>query len=122
MDREELRKHWNTLEDYLAKTFNEGEPMELDAILFLVGLNELGQGYQRLKKDQKMDVLHIAICSLLSPFGYYSYEGHDADGWPHYTLNEKLPPLKPGEQTVLMKEALVLYFEEEIAKHSISAE
>ena len=69
-----------------------------------------------------MDVLHIAICSLLSPFGYYSYEGHDADGWPHYTLNEKLPPLKPGEQTVLMKEALVLYFEEEIAKHSISAE
>ena len=34
----------------------------------------------------------------------------DNDGWPHYKLIEKLPNLKPGEQTILMKEAIVNYF------------
>jgi hypothetical protein len=48
----------------------------------------------------------------LSNYGYYELEGRDKDGWPHYTTNEKLPALKPGEQSILMKEAAILYFEE----------
>jgi hypothetical protein len=39
-------------------------------------------------------------------------EGRDADGWPHYALVEALPHLKAGQQSLLMKEALVGYFEE----------
>jgi hypothetical protein len=54
--------------------------------------------------------MHIAICRLLEPFGYYEFDFFDNDGWPHYKVLEELPPLKSGEQTVLMKEAIVLYF------------
>jgi len=49
---------------------------------------------------------------LLEPLGYYRFDGRDADGWPHYTLLENLPHLKAGQQSLLMKEALVGYFEE----------
>lgn len=35
----------------------------------------------------------------------------DKDGWPHYRILTDLPNLKPGEQTVLMKEAVINYFE-----------
>ncbi|MFT5969636.1 MAG: hypothetical protein ACI8ZO_000126 [Flavobacteriales bacterium] len=112
MELEELREKWNQVVLYTTNNFGDGEEMDLDSILFLIGLNELGQGHQKLKKEQKLDVLHIAICSLLSKFDYYKYLGHDDDGWPHYELNEKLPPLKPGQQAILMKEAIVLYFEE----------
>ena len=35
----------------------------------------------------------------------------DQEGWPHYKLNENLPNLKPGEQTILIKKAIINYFE-----------
>ncbi len=111
MELDQLREKWNRVVSYVSANFADGEEMDLDGILFLIGLNELGKGHQKLKKDQKMDVMHIAICSLLSQFDYYTYEGHDEEGWPHYSLNEKLPPLKPGQQALLMKEAIVMYFE-----------
>ena len=56
--------------------------------------------------------MHIAICRLLEPFGYYEFDYFDDDGWPHYKILESLPPLKAGEQTVLMKQAIIQYFVE----------
>jgi len=47
---------------------------------------------------------------LLEPYGYYEFDYIDEEGWPHYTVKEKLPTLKAGEQSVLMKEAIVEYF------------
>jgi hypothetical protein len=47
------------------------------------------------------------------PYGYYELTGLDEEGWPHYRLKEKLPALKAGEQSVLIKEAIIRYFEEE---------
>ena len=48
--------------------------------------------------------------SVLEPFGYYAFDYFDDERWPHFKLIEKLPPLKPGEQSILMKEAVVHYF------------
>ena len=87
-----------------------GEDIDIQAILFLIGLQELGQGKRKLSKNEKLDVMHIAICTLLTPYGYYEYKGVDEEGWPHWQANEKLPPLKPIQQEILMKEAIVEYF------------
>lgn len=112
MNREILRSKWDQLVKDLSERFADGETMDLDGIIFLVGVQELGQGYCNFRKDEKVNLMHIAICRLLEPYGYYRYSGKDEDGWPHYQLMEDLPNLKPGEQSVLMKEALVRYFEE----------
>lgn len=85
--------------------------LDLDSIIFLIGVQELGQGFRKFSKDEKINVMHIAICRLLEPFGYYEFDFFDPDGWPHYKVVDPLPNLKPGEQTVLMKEAVVMYFE-----------
>lgn len=111
MNREELKEKWEALVQRISDRFGDGEELDLDAIIFLVGVQELGMGSRRFKKDEKVNLMHIAICRLLEPYGYYEYEGRDPDGWPHYRLVEELPSLKPGEQSVLMKEALVRYFE-----------
>jgi hypothetical protein len=73
-------------------------------------VQELGQLNRTFKKDQKLDLMHIAICKLLSPYGYYELDFVDDEGWPHYKTLEALPFLKAGEQSVLMKEAIVNYF------------
>jgi len=105
-----LKEDWEQVLNILSATFSEGEALNLDAIIYLIGVQELGQGAKEFKKDDKLNLMHIAICRLLEPFGYYEFDFFDSDGWPHYKVLEELPPLKSGEQTVLMKEAIVLYF------------
>ncbi len=107
---EQLKQRWETVVQRLSTQFADGETLELDAIIYLIGLQELGQLHRKFKKDEKLDLMHIAICRLLEPFGYYEFEYFDEQGWPHYKVLESLPPLKAGEQAVLMKEAIVLYF------------
>ena len=51
--------------------------------------------------------MHIVV--IAGTYGYYAFDFYDDDGWPHYRLLEKLPTLKPGEQAILMKEAIVKY-------------
>lgn len=109
---EELKEKWDRLVALLSERFADGDEMDVPAIVFLVGVNELGQGYRRFKKDEKVDLIHIGLCQLLSRYGYYEFEGEDEEGWPHWKATEKLPQLSPGQQNILVKEALVLYFEE----------
>lgn len=106
-----FEKAWKDTVDTISNSF--GEKLDYSAIIFIIGLQELGHDYKPLKKDQKLDVMHVGICSLLVPFGYYEYEGRDGDGWPHFKRVENLPPLTPEEQEILIKKAIIEYFEEE---------
>ncbi len=109
---EQLKERWDYLVQKLSAQFSDGDPLELDGIVYLVGVQELGNFHRKFKKDEKVNLMHIAICRLLEPYGYYDFDFFDDDGWPHYKIKEQLPPLKAGEQSVLMKEALVNYFME----------
>lgn len=106
----QLKERWELLTTKLSKQFADGDTLELDGIIYLVGVQELGQYHRKYKKDDKLDLMHIAICRLLEPYGYYEFEFFDEDGWPHYKVKEQLPTLKAGEQSILMKEAIVAYF------------
>ncbi len=110
---QKLKEDWEQILKILSDKFGEGEQLNLDAIIYLIGVQELGKGVKEYKKDDKINLMHIAICRLLEPFGYYEFEFFDDESWPHYKLIEELPPLKTGEQTVLMKEAIVLYFKDQ---------
>ncbi len=105
---EELKENWDKLLKWLEIQFGEG--IELEGILLLIGIQELGKGHRKLSKDEKMDVLHVALCTLLTPLGYYTYKGKDADGWPQWNPVTALPPLKPGEQKNMVKKAILEYF------------
>lgn len=107
---EQLKERWGKVVLQLSEQFADGEVLDLDSIIYLVGIQELGQLNKTFKKDEKVNLMHIAICRLLEPYGYYQFDFFDDDGWPHYTTTEELPNLKAGEQSVLMKEAIVAYF------------
>jgi len=109
---EQLKQRWELVVEKLSSQFADGDTLDLDAIIYLIGVQELGQLERKFKKDHKLDLMHIAICKLLMPYGYYELDFVDNDGWPHYKIKEELPHLKAGEQSVLMKEAIVNYFVE----------
>ena len=121
MSRDEnLKLKWEDIQRDVSRKFGGGETLDLDSIIFLIGVQELGKGFRKFTKDEKVNVMHIAVCRLLEPFGYYEFDFFDDDGWPHYRAVDQLPNLKPGEQTVLMKEAIVMYFERKDQDHTIS--
>ena len=105
-----LKADWESLQKILSTRFGDGEQLTLDAIIYLIGVQELGVGVKEYSKEEKVNLMHIAICRLLEPFGYYEFDYFDEDGWPHYNVIEELPALKTGEQSVLIKEAIVVYF------------
>ncbi len=112
-----LKRQWDEVVALISNRFAEGEELDLDAIIYIIGLQELGKIKKNFEKEDKINLMHIAICRLLEPFGYYTFDFFDDDGWPHYKVVEKLPLLKAGEQTVLIKEAVVQYFiEKEVIK------
>ena len=109
---EQLKIRWEKVVSHLSNQFADGDVLDLDAIIYLIGVQEYGKFKQEFKKDEKLNLMHIAICRLLQPYGYYEFDFVDKDGWPHYTVKEELPPLKAGEQSILMKDAIVTYFVE----------
>ena len=118
MMTDEVEKNWKHIIKDLGDVF--GEEMDLQSVLFLIGVQEFGKGYQSFSKSQKVDIMHIAICTLLEPYGYYEYEGRDKENWPHWKLNEKLPPLYAERQSQLIKQAIVNYFHQEKSNFDLS--
>ena len=111
MARDEvLKERWDRVVEILSNKFADTEDLDIDGIIYIIGVQELGQGYRKFKKDEKVNLMHIAICRLLEPLGYYEFDFFDEEGWPHYKIKEELPFLKPGEQSIMMKEAIVNYF------------
>jgi hypothetical protein len=106
----ELKQRWETLVKKLSDQFTDGDLLDLDGIIYLIGVQELGKFNEKFKKDEKVNLMHIAICRLLEPYGYYEFDFYDKEGWPHYKVLKELPVLKAGEQSILMKDAIVNYF------------
>ena len=79
--QDDLQARWWKLEEKLMERFEKKPDME--TILFLIGVQELGDIKEKFSKEQKQDLMHIAVCSLLSASGYYELEAVDEDGWPH---------------------------------------
>jgi hypothetical protein len=96
----------------IQKRFNRPVLPNMDAMLFLIGVQELGRWKQDFTKEEKQDLMHIAVCRLFAADGHYDFIGRDADGWPHYELNGKIPPRDLAGQEALLKKKIVAYFSE----------
>jgi hypothetical protein len=104
---------WQKVEFFFEKNFQTDKNTPIEAMLFIIGVQELGSGKQNYSKDDKINIIHIAVCRLLEPYGYYKFSHYDNEGFPHFDAIQNLPKLKPNEQQLLMKRAIIQYFTEE---------
>lgn len=88
-----------------------GQRPDVNAMLFIIGMNEVGIVKETWEKEEKQDLMHVAVCRLLSADGYYRLTGHDSDGWPQYESLKPLPSMEMKEQETLLKQKIVEYFE-----------
>ncbi len=107
----DINIQWKELEQKLADRF--GMAMSMESILFLIGLRELGSGPRPFTKEEKVDLMHIAICRLFAQSGYYELSHVDQHGWPHWELLKPLPHTDMFSQVHLLRAHVLTYFEEE---------
>ena len=108
----DLEKRWGRLLEGLQETIGK-KPNDLNGVLFLIGIQELGQGTRPFTKEQKQDLMHVAVCCLLMQSGYYELEGFDAEQWPHFRQLKPLPELMGKEQEDFIKDHGLLYFDKQ---------
>ena len=106
---DDLQQRWWKLEAELVERF--GKKPDLETILFLIGIQEFGEIREKFTKEQKQDLMHVAVCSLLSQSGYYELEGTDVDGWPHFKQLKPMPDMDTFQQESFLKDHILLYFQ-----------
>lgn len=110
LDEKNLDSRWEELLNQLEKSVGK-RPADLNAILFLIGVQELGTGPKRFSKEVKQDLMHIAVCRVLSQSGYYLFDGLDKDRWPQWTLAKPIPHGDLLAQENFLKQHVIQYFE-----------
>lgn len=108
--QDDLQTRWWALEAKLVERF--GKKPDLETLLFLIGLQETGFMKEKITKEQKQDLMHVAVCTLLMPSGYYEMEKKDEEGWPHFRQLKPMPEMNAFEQENFLKDHVLLYFEE----------
>lgn len=117
-----MRKNWGCMEDweldfewlrvrhYVKDAMRRDTLPDLNAVLLLIGIQELGRWQKHFSKEEKQDLMHIAVCRLLSYEAYFVFKGRDADGWPHWEQVRELNPHNLGQQEKLLQGLAVRYF------------
>lgn len=109
--QDDLLQRWWQLEQKLMDKF--GKKPDLESILFLIGLQETGFIQDNISKEQKQDLMHVALCTVLMPSGYYELDYMDADGWPHFNQLKEHQAQSLMEQESLLKDHVLFYFQNE---------
>ena len=107
--KDDLQQRWWKLEEKMMRRFDKKPDVE--AILFLIGVQEFGQIREKFTKEQKQDLMHVAVCKLLAQSGYYELEKTDEEGWPHFKQLKAMPEMSTIEQENFLKDHILLYFE-----------
>jgi len=112
MEKWQLDFEWLHVQHLVKDSMNRETLPDLNSILFLIGIQELGRWPDKFSKEEKQDLIHIAVCRLLSYEGYFEFLGRDADGWPHYKPVKPLRMKGVKEQELMLKEKAIIYFKE----------
>lgn len=104
---------WLRVRHFVKDKIGRTDLPDLNAVLFLIGIRELGQvPKDKFSKEQKQDLMHIGVCSILMADGYYRFTGNDQDGWPHFDLQKPVPAKSVKEQEQFLIEKIILYFQD----------
>lgn len=112
MESWQLEFEWLRVRHFVKDNLGRKELPDLNGVLFLIGIQELGYWQEEFTKEQKQDLMHIAICKLLSYDNYYEFEGRDQDGWPHYKMIKPYDMKGAEGQEQFLIERVISYFDE----------
>jgi len=124
MDMEQWEKdfEWLRVRHFLKDLMDQEKLPDMNNILLLIGIRELGQAKKDWTKEEKRDLMNIAACALLEMEGYYRFHAFDEEGWPHF---EQLKPFDikgVKSQEEWLKDKIIHYFKVKVFEDEVSVD
>ncbi|HAW05022.1 MAG TPA: hypothetical protein DCW83_10065 [Saprospirales bacterium] len=111
MEQWQIDFEWLRIQHLVKDAMGRTTVPDFQTVLFLVGVQELGRlTEEKFTKEEKADLMHVAVCTLLEPEGYYTFAGRDQDGWPHWNVDKPFDTKGPEAQESILKVRLIDYF------------
>lgn len=101
-------ENWDELCDYLADKF--GIEVDLNVVLFLVGVRERGLIFQQFTKEEKLSLINLGSCVLFKEMGLVEERGIDSDGWPVFRQKSVVSGISEARKKKTLQECAVCYF------------
>lgn len=110
MEDWEVEFEWLRIRHIVKDSMGKDDLPDFQTMLFLLGVQELGEVRTNYTKEEKQDLMHIAVCTLLEDDGYFEFKGRDGDGWPHWEQKANFKTKGVDDQERLLKEKIITYF------------
>lgn len=82
MENWEVDFYWLKIRHFIRKSFGTSSLPDLETVLFLIGVQELGTMQTEFSKEEKLELMHIGTATLFAQKGYFEKNGQDEKGWP----------------------------------------
>lgn len=104
---EDLQQQWLIFESRLTEKL--GQQPDFDAILLFVGIKEACLPPKKLSETEKINLMQMAVCTVLVPARYYELFWVEDSGWPHYTQLQRLPEMTASAKEVFLKPYILMW-------------
>ena len=106
-----LETRWARLQTWVSARF--GKEIGLEGLLFLVGVQERGHGFEpNLEKETKEQLIMEGTYCVFETLGAYERIGMEADGqWVWERQIAQPPDLSIKDQETLLRIAILRYFD-----------
>ena len=71
MEDWELDFQWLKLQHYVKDSMRLDALPDMRAVLFMIGIQEVGDLRNTYTKEEKQDLMHVAVCTLLEEGGLF---------------------------------------------------
>ena len=111
MDIWEQDFEWLRVRHIVKNAMKRESLPDLQTVLFLIGVQELGRWPKgKFTKEEKRDLMHVAVCTLLEPEGFFEFQGRDQDGWPHWEEKKTFKISGVDDQEKILVIKIIEYF------------
>jgi len=104
---DELQQSWLTLETVLAQQL--GKIPVMDDILIHIGIREAGLPPRQFTEIEKINLIQMAISTVLVLAGYYELFWVEDSGWPHYKQLQRVPEMSLPERNKFLQPFVMMY-------------
>jgi hypothetical protein len=100
--------NWKDLCERLTVMF--GIDVDLNGVLFLVGIRERGLTFQKFTKEEKLNLINLGSCTLYKEMGLVELNGIDQEGWPVFRQKTPIPAIEEELKLKTLQDCAIRYF------------
>jgi hypothetical protein len=105
--KDEVQQQWLNLLNKLEE--RHGIKPDIDWILLQIGIRESGMPPKEFTAYEKINLLQMAVCTVLVPARYYELFWVEDSGWPHYKQLTREPEMTPLQREEFLKPYILQY-------------